>query len=90
MAGRDKIACNGVLQWAHIIGRANLRLRYEPYNHLIICQAHHVFFTHNPLDWFRILEREYPERLTLAEQHRQEVIKIDYAAWIERFSTAQQ
>jgi hypothetical protein len=87
LAGRDKIACGGPLSWCHIIGRANLRLRYEPFNNLICCGGHHCWYGTHPLDWFRILEREYPERLTLAEQHRHEVSKLDYQAWIDRFTT---
>jgi hypothetical protein len=88
LAGRDGITCGGSLQWCHIIGRANLRLRYEPFNNLICCAGHHRWYGTHPVDWVRILEREFPERLTLAEQHRHEVIKVNYGAWIERFSEA--
>jgi hypothetical protein len=86
LAGKDDVACGGPLQWCHIIGRANLRLRYEPYNNLICCAGHHRFYGLHPVEWVRILEKEYPERLTLAEQHRHEVIKVDYFDWIQRFS----
>jgi len=86
MAGLDEHQCAGVLNWAHIIGRANLRLRYEPYNHLILCAGEHLFFTHHPLDWIRALEKHYPERLRLAEQHRHEIVKCDYQAYIGRFT----
>jgi hypothetical protein len=88
MQGLDTIKCGGNLAWCHIIGRANLRLRYEPFNNLIMCSAHHVFFTHRPLDWIRALEKHYPERLPLAEFHRDEIVKIDYQAWIAKFSTS--
>jgi hypothetical protein len=33
-----------------------------------------------------VLEKHFPERLTLAEQHRHEVVKLDYQAWIDKFS----
>ena len=41
------------------------------------------------MDWVRILEREFPERLYLAEFHRHEIVKIDYQVWIARFSSRQ-
>ena len=87
LAGRDGIECGGSLQWCHIIGRANLRLRYEPFNNLILCAGHHRWYGLHPVDWVRVLEREYPERLTLAEQHRHEVVKIDYQVFIDRFTS---
>jgi hypothetical protein len=87
--GLDRIACSGSLSWAHIFTRSIIHMRYEPYNHLILCFAHHKYYTHNPIDWVRILEQHYPERLALAEQNRYMHAKVDYQAWIERFSTAQ-
>jgi hypothetical protein len=85
LAGHDEITCGGGLQWCHIVGRANLRLRYEPFNNLVLCAGHHRWYGLHPLDWIRTLEAEYPERLTLAEQHRHEIVKLDYDAWIEKF-----
>jgi hypothetical protein len=83
--GLDLIRCGGVLQWCHIFSRSNLRLRYEPYNKLIMCQGHHSWYTHNPIEWTRFLERHFPERVSEAELHRNEYQKIDYPAWIELF-----
>jgi hypothetical protein len=40
------------------------------------------------VDWVRILEQEYPERLILAEQHRNDIAKLDYEFWIAKFSTS--
>jgi hypothetical protein len=62
-------------------------MRYEPYNHLILCFAHHKYYTHNPIDWVRVLEQHYPERLALAEQNRYKHAKVDYQAWIDRFTS---
>ena len=86
LSGKDTVRCGGVLQWMHIISRSNLRLRYEPFNKLIGCAGHHIYYTHNPLDWVRFLEQHYPERLALVERHRHEIRKIDYSAWIDRFN----
>ena len=87
LEGRDSIVCGGSLQWCHIIGRANLRLRYEPFNNLVLCAGHHRWYGLHPVDWVRILEREFPERLYLAEFHRHEIVKIDFQVWIARFSS---
>lgn len=87
LAGKDHVRCGGVTQWMHIISRSNLRLRYEPYNKLIGCQAHHVFYTYNPVQWVRFLEAHFPDRLALAEAHQHEVMKpFPYQEWIETFS----
>lgn len=34
-----------------------------------------------------MLEKNYPERLTLAEQNRYKQSKVDYQDFIDRFST---
>ncbi len=86
LAGKDHISCSEQLQWMHIISRSNLRLRYEPYNKLVGCSGHHIFYTMNPVDWVRFLEAHFPERLAESELHRGEFMKPDYLAWIEKFS----
>ena len=85
LAGKDSIHCGGNLQWMHIFSRSNLRLRYEPYNKLVGCQGHHVWYTHNPVEWVRFLETHFPERLSEAELHRNELAKLDYNEVISRF-----
>lgn len=85
LAGKDTINCGGNLQWAHIFGRANMRLRYEPYNKLILCAGHHRWYGLHPIEWVRALERWFPERLAEAEVHRNEYLKPDFEALIEKF-----
>lgn len=63
-----------------------MRLRYEPFNKLIGCAGHHVYYTHNPERFIRTVEKWFPERLAKIELHRNELGKVDVAAWIERFS----
>lgn len=58
LAGLDKVKCGGVLQSAHIIGRANHRLRWEEANALCLCAGHHVYYTHNPEAWREIIETQ--------------------------------
>ncbi len=87
-ADRDTgINCGGGLQWCHILTRAILHMRYEPYNHLILCAGHHVYWTHSPDLWTKFLEQHFPERLTLANQNRNRLSKVDYRQFIDRFST---
>lgn len=85
LAGKDFIHCNGNLQWMHIISRNALCIRYEPFNKLVGCTGHHVWYTHNPVDWVRFLEKNFPERLHQAETHRWDLTKPDYEAWQEKF-----
>lgn len=85
LAGADSITCNGVLQWAHIFTRSILHMRYEPYNHLILCAGHHLFYTYHPIEWVRVLERNYPDRLAIAEANRYKYGKPDYQEWIQKF-----
>jgi uncharacterized Zn finger protein (UPF0148 family) len=85
LAGKDGIKCSDQIQWMHIITRANLRLRYERFNHLIGCRGHHWYYTNNPVDWVRFLEKHFPERLAECELHRNEIDKPDYEALIDKF-----
>src|SRR5664279_1950398 len=73
LSGLDGIQCGGILNWAHIFSRAILHMRYEPYNHLILCQGHHTFYTYHPIEWVRVLEKHYPERLNLASLNRYKI-----------------
>jgi hypothetical protein len=49
--GTDSIACNGRLQCAHIISRRYLAIRWADDNAMPLCSAHHVYYTHHPLEW---------------------------------------
>ena len=44
-------ACSGYLQCAHIISRRYRAIRWREENAMALCQAHHTFFTHRPLEW---------------------------------------
>lgn len=86
-AGKVNMKCGGPIQWCHILGRGNLRIRYEPYNHLILCAGAHVWFTHHPQEWFEFVQEHYPDKWALAQAHKDEVLKpFPYVDWIEIFS----
>jgi 5-methylcytosine-specific restriction endonuclease McrA len=44
-------ACSGYLQCAHIISRRYRAIRWNEANAMALCQAHHTFWTHRPLEW---------------------------------------
>lgn len=78
LRGLDLIGCGGNLQCMHIITRANMRLRYDLMNVLSGCQGHHVYYTNHPYDFYKLLEKEFPEKMEYIEKHRNEMAKIDY------------
>lgn len=86
LKGLDTIQCGGGLQWMHLFSRAILHMRYEPYNKLVGCQGHHLWYTHHPIEWVRILESHFPERLAEAEENRYKYWKVSYDDWIRRFT----
>ena len=72
---QDKISCSQVLQCAHIIGRANKRLRWDEQNALCICSGHHVWYTHEPEAWRIIIKKEFPDKWEYVSKHRTEIWK---------------
>lgn len=85
-SGLDTTQCGGGLQWCHLYSRAILHVRYEPYNNIVMCQGHHLWYTHHPIEWTRFLEARFSERLAEAEANRYKYWKVDYNYWIDHFS----
>ena len=53
----------GVLNDAHIIGRINLTLRWDIFNHLCLCyQCHRYFWHEEPLESSQWFQKKYPGR----------------------------
>lgn len=72
------------LQLAHIIGRRNMRLRYDPMNALTLCYACHIFWSHKePLLFAEWVKEEFPEKYYYVMDHRNEHEKLDYDATYE-------
>ena len=46
-----KVACNGGFQCCHIRSRRYHATRWADDNALCMCAAHHLYFTHHPLEW---------------------------------------
>lgn len=85
LGGADHVTCNGNLQWAHIVGRSNHRLRWEEYNALCLCAGHHMWYTYHPYEWVRIIDQEFPEYAAEIEKHRNEIWDKDINAVIRRY-----
>lgn len=84
-AGLDNVRCGGVLQWCHIIGRANKRIRWETYNALCMCQGHHVYYTHRPHEWFLdFIPKNFPVQFEQIQMYRNEKWDGDIDKIIER------
>lgn len=84
LAGMDRVRCGGVFQWAHIVGRANYRLRWEPWNSLCLCAGHHVYYTHHGFEWFQIIADRFPDQYGKILAHRNELFDGDYDRVIEQ------
>lgn len=41
----------GALQWAHGFSRSYRAVRWDQRNGFALCQGHHFWFTHHPLEW---------------------------------------
>jgi hypothetical protein len=87
-AGLDHVNCGGVLQTAHIEGRRNFRLRWEPLNALCLCAGHHRWYSDQPIAWATLIEREFPESWAFVAVHRWQRFDGDYAAVLERLRGA--
>lgn len=84
LMGKDHITCGGNLQWAHIEGRKNHRLRWEPMNALLACGGHHTWYTAHPIAWAEVIREHFPERYEFVLSNRHEMWDRDYDALIAR------
>lgn len=94
---RDKVCqargyqfdCSYVLQCAHIIRRRYLATRWSMDGAVALCGAHHIYFTHNDLQWVdwvveRVGESKYQK---LRERAKAGFMgSPDYEAIIEELS----
>lgn len=90
-AGLDKVRCNGMLQWCHIVGRGNKRLRWETWNALCMCQGHHVYYTHHPEEWFLdFIPTHFNEQFKLIQKYRNDKWDKDLDSVINRLKKVQE
>ena len=75
--GLDHLECKGSLQWCHVFSRRYKSIRYEPYNNLVMCSAHHVYYTHRPEEWAVFMIEHFSKRWELARDNRNNYCKVD-------------
>lgn len=74
--GKDEIKCGGTLQCAHIIGRANKKLRFDSYNALCLCAGHHYWYTNHPHQWFwNLIPQHFPLQFEYVKRHQNELVR---------------
>jgi hypothetical protein len=75
-AGFDGIHCGGSLQCAHIVGRANKRLRYDEKNALCLCAGHHYWYTNHNADWYWVLLPDhFASQFYYVREHKNDIVK---------------
>lgn len=61
------------LQCAHIKGRRNERLRFDPNNAITLCIRHHLYWAHKePRDFAHWVEETFPDKCAYIDAHWQE------------------
>jgi 5-methylcytosine-specific restriction endonuclease McrA len=79
------------LQTAHIVGRSNKTLRWNPINAVCLCTRCHIFkFHHSPLEFVEWLESRYPERMVYIRANRNKITNRtvdDYRILLEAIET---
>lgn len=88
--GIGNIKCSQVLQTMHIVGRANLRLRWDDNNVLCGCSGHHTWYSFHPKEFWEMVEEYFPSKYEYVMKHRNEIVKMTeekYREMIEEFST---
>ena len=74
------IECKGPLQCAHIMSRVYRATRWSWDNALCLCAAHHLWWTHHPLEWHEFVEDKIGEQAYEALRRRaRQVTQVDYA-----------
>jgi 5-methylcytosine-specific restriction endonuclease McrA len=73
----------GQLQCAHIISRSYKSIRTNPDNAVTLCQSHHVYYTHRPLEWQEWVEDRFPGRWDELKQQALSYERVDWRAEYE-------
>jgi hypothetical protein len=85
---RDDYTCQrcGVteaIQWAHVLTRSELSIRWNPMNSLALCAKCHVYMTHRPVEWMEWVDENRDFTFNSLRRLRRESLargdKPDYA-----------
>jgi len=73
------------MEWCHLKSRGIKVLRWNPDNALCLCNTHHRWFTQNPDEWYRWVEKKYPGRWDKLNKIIQTEPKPDYERWLKYY-----
>ena len=74
--GKVKCKCGGPLQLAHIEGRANHTLRFDPMAVLVLCAGHHRFFHSRPMVFIEFLLENYKSQFDYVMNNKNRITKM--------------
>lgn len=77
---------NGQLQCAHVVGRANHALRWDPMNAVCLDARCHRFAHDNPLEFAKWFQETFPNRYLYLCDNRNRIVKrklVDYQELLE-------
>jgi hypothetical protein len=89
--GMMGVNCSSQLQTMHIVGRANLRLRYDDNNVFCGCSGHHVWFSFHPEKFWEMVQNNFPTKYEYIVKYRNEKVKATpqfYQEVIDKYSTS--
>lgn len=75
---KDGRPCSGGLQCAHGFSRRYRNTRWDPDNAWCLCQAHHTYYTHRPIEWdLWMLDRQGVEDYVWLREQALRTTKVD-------------
>lgn len=83
--GRDKIPCSSDLQCVRVIGKNNLRVRWDKMNGLAICTNHNKIYSTLPNEFMRTVAEYWPEQYAYIARHKDEPLKETYESLEKQF-----
>lgn len=81
--GIGGIKCSNQLQTMHVVGRANLRLRWDDNNVFCGCSGHHTWYTFHPEKFWEMVQEYFPSKFKYITEHRNEKIKANQVFYEE-------
>ena len=76
-------SCQGRLEWAHILSRRHMKIRWMPENCLCLCSSCHAYFTAEPHEFYLLVEILHPGRMDFLYEAMRDKGPIDHEKWIE-------
>jgi len=62
---------------AHVYGRKNMRLRFDPLNGIALCRSCHRYFTDHNDEWYAWVEKWFPKRWAYLTERKNELVRVN-------------